>query len=36
MNNETTYVLNIPPMISIPTSYETVNTSYIKKNSESS
>jgi len=36
MNNETTYVLNIPPMISLPISYESVNTSYIKKNSESS
>jgi len=35
-NHESTHVLNIPPMISLPTSYESVNTSYIKKNSESS
>jgi hypothetical protein len=36
IDNETTHVLNIPPMISLPASYESVNTSYIKKNSESS
>lgn len=35
-NNEATYVLNVPPMISLPSSYEIVNTSYVKKNSESS
>lgn len=29
-NNETTHVLNLPPMISIPSGYEIVNTSYIK------
>ena len=34
-NNETTCVLNIPPMISLPTSYESVNTSYIKTKSKS-
>lgn len=34
-NNETTYVLNVPPMISLPVGYEVVNTSYIKKHSES-
>lgn len=34
-NNETTHVLNLPPMISINSGYEIVNTSYItqKKNS---
>lgn len=30
-NNETTHVLNLPPMIAITTGYEVVNTSYIKK-----
>lgn len=34
LNNETSHVLNLPPMISIPSGYEVVNTSYIKKNSE--
>jgi len=29
-NNETTHVLNLPPMISISSGYEIVNTSYIK------
>lgn len=33
-NNETTHVLNLPPMISINLGYEIVNTSYIKKNSD--
>jgi hypothetical protein len=33
-NNETTHVLNLPPMISISSGYEIVNTSYIKKQSE--
>lgn len=33
-NNETSHVLNLPPMISIPSGYEVVNTSYVKKNSE--
>ena len=33
-NNDTSHVLNLPPMISIPSGYEVVNTSYIKKISE--
>jgi hypothetical protein len=33
-NNESSHVLNLPPMISIPSAYEAVNTSYIKKGSE--
>jgi hypothetical protein len=33
-NNETTHVLNLPPMIAINSGYEIVNTSYVKKNSE--
>jgi hypothetical protein len=33
-NNETTHVLNLPPMIAISSGYEVVNTSYIKKNSD--
>lgn len=33
-NNESSNVLNLPPMISIPSAYEVVNTSYIKKISE--
>lgn len=33
-NNQTTVVINVPPMISLPNSYETVNTSYLKKTSE--
>jgi hypothetical protein len=33
-NNESTHILNLPPMISIPSGYEVVNTSYIKKSSE--
>lgn len=33
-NNEESHVLNLPPMISIPSGYEIVNTSYLKKNSE--
>ncbi len=30
-NNETTHILNLPPMISITSSYEVVNTSYLHK-----
>lgn len=30
-SGETSHVLNLPPMISIPSGYEVVNTSYIKK-----
>lgn len=33
-NDESSHILNLPPMISIPSGYEIVNTSYIKKNSE--
>lgn len=33
-NNDSSHVLNLPPMISIPSGYEVVNTSYIKKISE--
>ena len=33
-NNEESHVLNLPPMISIPSGYEIVNTSYLKKSSE--
>lgn len=33
-NDESSHILNLPPMISIPSGYEVVNTSYIKKNSE--
>ena len=29
-NNESTHILNLPPMISIPSGYEVVNTSYLK------
>jgi hypothetical protein len=29
-NNETTHILNLPPMISISTGYEIVNTSYVR------
>ena len=30
-NNETTHVINLPPMISIASGYEIVNTSYVKR-----
>jgi hypothetical protein len=33
-NNETTHVLNLPPMISITSGYEIVNTSYVKRISD--
>lgn len=33
-NNETTHILNLPPMITIASSYDVVNTSYVKKLSE--
>ena len=33
-NSETTHVLNLPPMISISSGYEVVNTSYIKRISD--
>ena len=35
LNNDTSHVLNLPPMISISSTYEVINTSYIKSLSES-
>ena len=35
LNNDTSHVLNLPPMINISTTYEIINTSYIKSLSES-
>lgn len=33
-NDDTCHILNLPPMISIQSGYETINTSYIKNNTE--